>query len=478
MEEGHAVPGPCEVRYAWKYNDLKPRIYYAIGADAYFHARYMWRIFDSLVKVFRSTHPESRYNTYRFPMFTLPESVFLIYDYTSFTSMLEEFKRYCAWLGDFLKGYTCRIWDTHCGVREDDLGSLMHAYNAACNIQAEFSVHRLTEQSPDDTSVILNHHVAGLLGVFGNIVGSTSLHGLVGIQITGNQDWLNAIGDDAEMLIDGDLIGLEETKDCIRLLGDIADEKFEIFIEDEMTMDQSNGWHFTKRPITVSHHNIETGWMPDFPIMARILGQQDGQHTISPEPHWIRRRLLIKQTCRLFDSMRLHLRFLDDDDIPICLQILRTLYRTMLLPENGSFPMKRRHDGSEYDRYPDTNLCVPVLCEESITKGWWTTLREQRGVFQEIITIPVAFSGNLEFPMTLTIGDTFHYTSEKGLALFEKLGKLGKTMQMEDRMVSDQALDTLESFIFRRSKPVYEYCVFETVDLWPSYACINLMPSV
>jgi hypothetical protein len=40
METGQETSGPCEVRAAWKYNDLKPRIYYAIGASAYFSSKH------------------------------------------------------------------------------------------------------------------------------------------------------------------------------------------------------------------------------------------------------------------------------------------------------------------------------------------------------------------------------------------------------------------------------------------------------
>jgi hypothetical protein len=56
-ETGLVTKGPCEVRYAWKYNDVKPRIYYAMGADAYFAGRYVDYLFDSMQRLYRNTNP-------------------------------------------------------------------------------------------------------------------------------------------------------------------------------------------------------------------------------------------------------------------------------------------------------------------------------------------------------------------------------------------------------------------------------------
>jgi hypothetical protein len=50
-DNGYLPPGPCEVRYAWKFNELKPRIYYAQGLSAYHSSRYVHDIFDTLQRV-------------------------------------------------------------------------------------------------------------------------------------------------------------------------------------------------------------------------------------------------------------------------------------------------------------------------------------------------------------------------------------------------------------------------------------------
>jgi hypothetical protein len=59
-DEGREIDGPCEVRFAWKFNDLKPRVYYGIGATAYANSKYIWSIFDSLQRQFRCSDPKER----------------------------------------------------------------------------------------------------------------------------------------------------------------------------------------------------------------------------------------------------------------------------------------------------------------------------------------------------------------------------------------------------------------------------------
>jgi hypothetical protein len=50
-ENGYLPSGPCEMRLAWKFNDLKPRVYYAQGLSAYSSSRFVHDIFDSLQRV-------------------------------------------------------------------------------------------------------------------------------------------------------------------------------------------------------------------------------------------------------------------------------------------------------------------------------------------------------------------------------------------------------------------------------------------
>jgi hypothetical protein len=82
--------GYTELRSVWRYNDLKPRCYYAMGPTHYQASRLIQPIFNKLVDLFPVSHTRMR--------FSLPNPVFqggeqvtaAIYDYSSFTSSLTE----------------------------------------------------------------------------------------------------------------------------------------------------------------------------------------------------------------------------------------------------------------------------------------------------------------------------------------------------------------------------------------------------
>jgi hypothetical protein len=175
MKSGIQVEGPCEVRSAWKYSQLKPRIYYVIGASDYFAARYTWRIFDSLQRAFKASDPYHRFTFHRFPEIDFTREVLLIYDYTSFTSNLVDFPRFCSELAAFLRGYMVKVFDTRYGIVEKDLGDIIGEYNSICNTNGAFDVSRVINFPDGTPRVVLHHHVAGMLGVYGNITGSTAL---------------------------------------------------------------------------------------------------------------------------------------------------------------------------------------------------------------------------------------------------------------------------------------------------------------
>jgi len=464
METGREVVGPCEVRYAWKYNDLKPRIYYAIGSSCYFAAKYVWKVFDSLQRVFHSTDPNTRFSFHRFPMVS-EEMVFMIYDYASFTSALSEFFHFVAHTAHFLRGTSVLIYDTHEGLKKVSLYDLLSRYNSVCNQDGEFSVHRIDNLGVGDR-VIVNHQTAGMLGVFGNITGSTALHGLIGISICGSEDMINAIGDDAGTLFDVEKIGVEEIKAAIKTLGDIADEKFEFWVDTEENMDCEDGWHFTKRPIAVRDRVITQSWMPDFPIIPTILGYHDGQHTPPVQDLRSRRRLLIKQTCRLFDSMRLNIASVDDDDIDLCLTILRRLYAKVSLPVYGGWPdryVRESKDGP----YLDQLLAVPKLHVDSIREGWIAVLREQ---YQTgIIRLPRTDVGDSVLPSEMYQGLEFNWHSDKVLNVLAKIGVLSKEPLYEDHLITDENLELFERVALGKVKVTYQYVCRRDYPPWTSY---------
>jgi len=472
-ETGLTVPGPSEVRYSWMYNVLKPRVYYAQGGEAYFESRYISPILDSLSRSFRSTDPHHRYSFADFGAVAFDHQRFLIYDYSSFTSLLADIKNFMLELGVFCRGIRVRVFDTHKGILEKDLGDIILGYNAICNNDPEFSVHRIEGFASDHPYAIVHHRVAGMLGIYGNIVGSTVLHGLSTISIVGNEEHVNTIGDDAGIKIDTDDISLESAIECIQVIGDVATEKFEVWEEDEQSNELANGWHYVKRPITVRDRQIIQRWMPDFPILARIMGISDGMHTIQPEDFITRRRLLIKQTCRLFDSMYRFRQFVSETDIETVLSLLRKMYVIMHLPFKGSFPQTRgsMRKLSESAIYPDSVLCTPALRSESVTEGWFSTLKANR--YETLFVRVPSVTGSENLPDEFYAGLTFKSPGSKLLGLMEKIGVLSKESEYEEWLLTDEIVERLESLISGKSRQVYTFTVTRDYPAWQTVQMLS-----
>jgi hypothetical protein len=59
---GEHPQGYTELRSVWRYNDLKPRCYYAMGPTHYQAAKYIQPIFNSLVDLFPVSHKRMRFS--------------------------------------------------------------------------------------------------------------------------------------------------------------------------------------------------------------------------------------------------------------------------------------------------------------------------------------------------------------------------------------------------------------------------------
>jgi len=463
-ETGNQVEGVCEVRYAWKFNDLKPRVYYSIGASAFYAARYVHSIFDRLQKVFRSSDPRRRYTFIQFPFIDFDQEIFAIYDYASFTSKLADFRRFISELARFLD-VRCWIFDTAVGMRRDNVQDILERYNSVCNTEGHFSIQRVIGGPKDDVTkvIVLHHMVAGMLGVFGNITGSTSLHGMVGIASTGDERRINTIGDDAAGVWRKDEFEDYQIIEAVRSIGEIAEEKFEIWDTDQKDQEEHDSWHYTKRPIGVDHGIVTNSSMPEFPMIGQAMHHFPRHITLIRGTLHSRRAMFVKQTCRFMTNIAT--RELDDEDVEMVLSILRKCYQMLSLPARGSLPMKyaKPCDGV----YPMELLCVPRLSVESIREGWWTVLRRDVNM-TGIINLPVVV-GEDELPMAFTRGVSFIHRAEKVVNVLVKIGKVRCEGLFEDRMITDETLAILDDILLGKRTRLYRYTVVEDCDQWYSY---------
>lgn len=473
LEDGVKIDGPCEVRYAWKYNDLKPRVYYAIGATAYNNAKYVHEIFDELCKISRSTNPSTRYSFAGFPQLSFPENTFIIYDYASFTSRMVDFKEFVREFAVFCEDTRVKIFDTRAGVIEVSLGNLLHDYNDACNTDGEFCITRIAENlgSAPEKYVVLEHKVAGMLGVFGNIVGCTALHGIVGVQICGSDEDGNFIGDDAGIVVvEMERFEVHQIKDAIRSIGELADDKTQVFEGNDEDYDDSDSWHYTKRPIGVERSGIKLGWMPEFPMIAPARGLRLHHVTVPFAEFRIRRRIFVRQVTRFLNSLHTHQAEVTAEDWDLVQFILRDCYRCLQLPVEGAVPRleNRWIDGRPHG---DDVVVVPPIREDVLTRGWRDVLRENTTILEGTIRIP-RFEMSDEIPRQLLEGMSFVFRSDRILSLLDKVGVVTKRLLVEDRLVSEETLDTYFAFLDGSLKPLYEYQVVSDYSPWSSYVAL------
>lgn len=200
-ETGIQVQGACEMRMAWKFNDLKPRFYYCNGGSPYWASRYVRYLAIGLMEAIPSTFTKLRTN----PSLHLscdPNTDFITtWDFTSFTSSLAELKHFLWSISRILERekVTLDLFDYRHGLVQCMAHDLLDQYNETVNMGDEYSIHRLLARfnlcfGEDGADHIQMN--SGMLGVAGNIGFSTALHGYVTYRESGEFRGV-CVGDDA-----------------------------------------------------------------------------------------------------------------------------------------------------------------------------------------------------------------------------------------------------------------------------------------
>jgi hypothetical protein len=444
--------GPTEVRYAWKYNDLKPRVYYAMGATAYYSSRYARDIWNSLIEMFPPTAVQSRYYLQRLNPISKSDTV-AIYDYASFTSNLTELKYFTEALAEWTKDIPVTVIDTHDGPVDMSLGDLLMDYNDVCNRHPEMDLRRI--YSSDET-FIEPHRKAGLLGVYGNIVSSTLLHGLILTSITGALDRCNVVGDDAVGKFEKEEYPEEEdiTMPC-SLLGLVHNEKWKLWEWDD-DEEETDGWHFCKRPVDRILGNLFGGQLFDWPNFAVALGLSDGIHTVQVETIGDRRRLCLTQSCRMLDKL-FHLQTsLSQEERSFLFHTLRYLFHRVGIPL-GRLP---GHGVVGITEYP-----TPFLDETDLEVGWFTNVRnhtEDKSFSRPQFWLEEDQVAEADFrEESIWCG-----RMSRSLNLAVDLGYLEAKMAIVTVSTSDHELQLLEDFMAGLHLPFYHFHVVSSPPEW------------
>jgi hypothetical protein len=355
--------GPTEVQLAFKFNDVKPRVFYRIGATAYWSALYIHDVVNDIMQAFPHTSTRTRYSIQRLVM-GYRDQVLIVYDYSTFTSSLEELYYFVMAIAEFLRGTEVFLWDHREGMIKYDAGELMEEY---AKINCRDCEYDMGEILGSDEPLVMISNLAGLLGVYGNINLSLSLHGLSLCLICGRSDKCSCIGDDALGVIrrcklpSGDYMRsadlVKRTHKAIGVIGSCAPEKTVTFDltrkhvtdedQDVVMASTTEGWHYVKRPIRAADNNIYQGELLDLPLPYIFLSEKDDVHTVQyPSQLWEKRQLFVTAYCNLLDQLK-H-KSLPEESSDKLEIYLSAAYKILGLDFRGYLPRSTNPEGLQY----------------------------------------------------------------------------------------------------------------------------------
>lgn len=473
---GLEVGGSIEMRQAWFFNDLKPRTYYALGGNDFFTGMYIQQISNLFVNMIPSTNTFSRYSVSRLGPVNYDE-LLITYDYSSFTTSLSELQYFMFYLARSVGSVVVTVLDVARGLVEYPLSFLLDHYNQLINHHQVFSLERF-----QDAEEYCKVHQGrnGSLGVKGNIVFSTTLHGLALADITGTPDNDCCVGDDALAVIRSYFLTMFIA--CVNNLGDINPTKFttirRIDVDDETESPYlSEQYKFLKRPLNL---DLETGvptlgQLDFFPDVCSVLFPEgDGVHSATPGySRYGSGKTFAMQVGRYF---RLHCNGRTPPRIPLetegkfLLATLQKGYESVGLPIEGGIPggfLIRVDRTGKLERLADF-FCPPVDTMETFQTPWMSLLLDR--FYGNTVSLPIRVGGSLPPPLVADVGLRFHATSDiEVLQLLVDLEVLEKKVEMEyhifDQTICERVWDMMMGDLAAELEPML--CEFEVISPTP-----------
>jgi hypothetical protein len=235
--------GPTEMKQAFTYNDLRPRIYFSRGANHYFSSQYIQDVFNRIIEAFQCIHKFERFHISRLRM--TKDQIFIVYDFSVFTTNLQSLSEFLHALGDFYQDIWITVIDTFEGPKRISLGDYLHDYAESCNDYPQYE----TFFGSDDGDPVQYTSGAGLLGVPGNITSSTLWHAVVLMCIV-HDVMIKVVGDDAGAVLPESERNENAFINTIKEFGDISKPKTESWRYTDPSVDiEEVIWQYVKRQI-------------------------------------------------------------------------------------------------------------------------------------------------------------------------------------------------------------------------------------
>jgi hypothetical protein len=339
IRTGHWATGSCELRQKWYPAQLAPRTYFAQGGDAIRVSSYLRNFFNDFTDTYLPTERRARVDGSR--LICPSDGYFFIYDLISFTSNFHEQMSFLTSMASFFKGTTVFCIGPGLNLIEDDLGDMIEGYCMTVNFLPTFEYKKeILDFSLD--SVLFFHHVAGFLGVPGNLATCTLAHGIsIGISVQ-SDDRQSCAGDDGNLGLKNDSEEMDAKK-TLHLLGSFNDDKA------SSTRDTGRG-SYLKRPFKQSFTHGDLTERVDFPLMGavNVMQQDDPRFPDLSNDRSVLRKGIAASVSKLFRDLYAHSQgYYTQGVLEYILFFLKEVYAKGMLPTSG---MVRGFYGSDLDR--------------------------------------------------------------------------------------------------------------------------------
>jgi len=382
---GVEIQGPCEIRQIWGYNDLTPRTYFAQGGTTFHESKYIRKPFNRLSDHFHEVNFVTRSSIQ--DIIVQDRDIVFIYDYESFTSNLEEFRYFLAELSAFCEGTEIFLVDSREGIIRYDLGALIKEYNDTCNFNGVFMVLRYMEGDFN----LYEHEKAGFLGVYGNIVGCTVLHGLHATQIDGDYSDGKCVGDDAfiRRLYHLGMVDQSEIYSRLQALGIVHPEKTTSWERNgvELQEDTNSTWPYVKRPLFRSANRMIHEPNISLPILGRLCQFIDEVRCDDEEDPYDIVKIAAIQTRSAFRQVRALL-----DQYPVAnssldflIAYFRYIYMRLGLPVEGALPF----ESIRCRNIEISGVLVPPLDHAVFNEDEWNLLQRRFDKADIFLQVPM-----------------------------------------------------------------------------------------
>jgi hypothetical protein len=455
LETGQKVRGPVEMRYAWTYNQLDPRVYYARGGDVIDSSQYVQTIANILVDMLPETHRKDRFMPPRVPL--RHDDVEIIYDYSSFTSQLEAAVPFLTSLAHFFRGTVVQLVDIKNGLIDTDLGDLLDRYNAECNLYANFDASRVLGQVYGTTVL---QHTCGMLGVEGNIFLDTLLHG-IHLRFIAGIDRSRCVGDDARYhcATDNGYLSKDAKSYQHWMLsgcGELNETKIGVFERDVDSILQA--YRYVKRPMHRDQDIMIEGVLLTLPTIVGF-GPLDALHTLHPSTTHPARKVY-SQILRMIQEFYIHTLVYDEDSIvwkSILKHFMFLRRQCLRIDPDGKHSMFQSSSYLTHYRFPRPDSWGKMSIDD------W--IQDDIG-YDEVVKFPSFWCREEEGSCDGRAGSEMIRVGSKARSVLEKLGYVTRENLYDEVSIAAVGVDAFRVYLSGDYRSFSRYRVLKDIPGW------------